>query len=156
MSRLMVLMLTLVLPAVSFAQDKDSQEVGRYALTDAGLAKFVKAVDGLRGLAGQIASCDEESARSIADQAAAIDRVPAAKAAIQSAGLTTREFVVFSLSLLQTGMAAWALDQGGKLPPGVSQANVDFYKSNKAKIEKVPSLGDGCDGPSDEEDPEED
>jgi hypothetical protein len=152
----MLLMLALVLPGVSFAQDKDSQEVSRYVLTDAGLSKYAKAVEGLRGLAGQLSSCDEEGASSIAEQAAAIDRVPAAKAAIQSAGLATREFVVFSFALLQTGMAAWAVEQpGGKLPPGFSQANVDFYKANKARIEKVPALEDGCDDSSDDEEGEE-
>jgi hypothetical protein len=68
--------------------------------------------------------------------------------------MTTREYMVFSMSLLQTGIAAWGLEQpGGKLPPGVSKANVDFYKAHKATIERL-SAGskDKCDDSADERD----
>jgi hypothetical protein len=52
--------------------------------------------------------------------------------------MTTREFVVFTWSLFQTGMAAWALDQpGGTLPPGVSKANVDFYRAHEQALQKL-------------------
>ena len=146
MSRLVVLMLALALPALSLAQDKDAQEISRYVLTDAALAKYARAVENLRPLAKQISSCEEEDADSIAAMAARIDRVPAAKAAIQSAGLPTREYVVFVFAVFQTGMAVWAMEQpGGKLPAGVSQANVNFYKANRAKIEGIPRVEDGCD-----------
>jgi hypothetical protein len=73
-----------------------------------------------------------------------IDAVPAAKAAIHSAGMTTREYVVFGLSLFQNGVAAWALDQpGGQLPPGVSRANVDFCRKHEAAIQKLRTLTKG-------------
>lgn len=155
MFRSMVLMLALTLPGLSFAQDADMQEINRYVLTDAALTKYARALENLRPLAGQIASCDEETDGSIAGMTAGIDRVPAAKAAIQSAGLTTREYVVFVLAVFQAGMATWALEQpGGKLPPGVSQSNVDFYKANRATIESMAPLEDACADSSDERDPE--
>ena len=63
---------------------------------------------------------------------------PKAKAAIESAGMTPREYLVFSFSLFQSGMAAWALSQpGGTLPPGVSKANVDFYRSHEQALKKL-------------------
>jgi len=88
--------------------------------------------------------------------AAKINAVPGAQAAIQSAGMPTREYIVFMWSMMQNGMAAWALTQpGGKLPPGISQSNVDFYKRHEAEMT---ALGDqpGCEDESreDEEDGE--
>jgi hypothetical protein len=150
----MILILTLALPALAMAQDQDTQEVNRYVLTAAALAKYANAVERLRPLSSQIANCDDEGdgGGSISEMAARIDRVPAAKAAIQSAGLTTREYVVFGFAAFQTGMAVWALEQpGGRLPPGTSQANVAFYKANRAKIEGIAPLDDDCDGDAEDE-----
>jgi hypothetical protein len=122
--------------------DRDTQEISRYALTEAGLAKYSAATQHLNKLGNSDPSrCedkDDESPSSLDQFVAKIDAKPAAKAAIQSAGMTTREYMVFSMSLFQTGLAAWALEQpGGKLPPGVSKANVDFYKAHKATIDKL-------------------
>jgi hypothetical protein len=150
----MILILTLALPALVVAQDQDTQEINRYVLTAAALTKYANAVEKLRSLSSQIADCDDEGdgAASISEMAARMDRVPAVKAAIQSAGLTTREYVVFGFATFQTGMAVWALEQpGGKLPPGTSQANVAFYKANRAKIEGMAPLDDDCDDQAEEE-----
>lgn len=149
MSRTIVLLLALALPAPSLADD--TQEINRYVLTAAGLAKYTAAIEKLRPLAAQVASCEDSGSSSIAAAAARIDRVPAAKAAIASAGLTSREYIVFSFAVFQAGMAAWSQEQGGGLPAGVTQANVNFYKSNKAKIEGIAPLDDGCDDSGDEE-----
>jgi hypothetical protein len=97
---------------------------------------------------------DGDDLQSIDDAAAKLNASPAAKAAIQSAGLTPREYVVFSFSLLQTGLGAWAADQpGGKLPPGTSKANVDFYKKHQADLKKLETFrqGDDCDDDRDDE-----
>jgi hypothetical protein len=49
-----------------------------------------------------------------------------------------REFVVFSMSVLQAGLAAWALDQpGGTLPPEVRMENVNFFRRNQSAMDKV-------------------
>jgi hypothetical protein len=149
-----ILVLGLVFAGTAAAQDQDTQEINRYVLTAAALAKYESAVEKLRPLSSQIADCDDEGdgAGSIGEMVARIDRVPAAKAAIQLAGLTAREYVVFTFATFQTAMAAWALEQpGGKLPPGVSQANVDFYKTHRARIEGIAPLDDGCDGDAEEE-----
>jgi hypothetical protein len=122
------------------AQDADSQEVMRYTLTETGLAKFTQAA---RNVAGVPGACEQEEddsddLKSIDQMVAKMNSVPGVQGAIQSAGMTTREYVVFMFSMLQNGWAAWAVSQpGGKLPPGVSQANVDFYNKHEAKMAAI-------------------
>jgi hypothetical protein len=86
--------------------------------------------------------CDREDAQdSLNDMAARMDAVPAVQAALKTAGMTAREYILFSLSLFQNGMAVWALDQpGGALPPGTSAENVTFYRAHKAELEKLGEL----------------
>ena len=133
----------LLAPFESVAQgfaDRDAREISSYALTEAALAKFTQATSNLGALSKTAtASCDDEgSGASLDANVARINGVPGAQAAIQSAGMTTREFVVFTWSLFQTGMAAWALDQpGGTLPPGVSKANVDFYRTHEQALKQL-------------------
>jgi len=153
----------LFVPAVSVAQDfsdRDSHEIASYVLTEAALTKYARATANLganaKGLSGDCDDDDEESARSLDEIVARINAIPGISAAIQSAGMTTREYIVFSLSLFQNGMAAWALSQpGGTLPPGTSKANVDFYRAHEAAIQKLGNQAgsDGCDD-SDSEDEE--
>lgn len=132
--------LVLLLPGIAAAQDRDAQEVQAYVLTDAGLAKYTQATRAMAALAGdQTGACeDHDDAQSISQAAARFDRFPAAKSAILATGMTPREYVVFSLAVLQTGLAAWGADQaGGKLPAGTSAANVAWYRKNEANLKKL-------------------
>jgi hypothetical protein len=152
----------LLAPCASVAQDsdRDAREVSSYVLTEAALAKYGKATSNLSALAKtSTAACDDDGAAASLDASVArINSVPGAQAAIQSAGLTTREYVVFTWSMVQTGMGAWALSQpGGKLPPGVSKANVDFFRANEQAFNRLDagdsdpcSDGDGSDDESTE------
>jgi hypothetical protein len=120
--------------------DRDTQEIARYVLTDAALAKYTQATKNLGVHAKQMpGDCDDgDDAKSIDEMVTRFNAVPGAKAAVQSAGLTTREYLVFTMSLFQNGMAAWALTQpGGKLPAGTSMANVNFYRAHEAAIKKL-------------------
>lgn len=152
----------LLAPLVSVAQgspDRDAREISSYVLTESALAKYTRATSNLGTLSKAATSnCDDEGdADSLDAFVARINGVPGAQAAIQSAGMTTREYVVFTWSLFQTGMAAWALDQpGGTLPPGVSKANVDFYRAHEQALNQLGSQqdSDGCDDRN-EEDAEE-
>jgi hypothetical protein len=138
--------------------NRDAKEIGAYVLTEAGLAKYTQAVKNLGPLTKQMANnCgeddDSDEAKSLDETAARVDKIPGVHAAITSAGMTTREYLVFTFSLFQNGMAAWALGQGGNPPPGTSMANVKFYKAHEAAIK---SLGVGaksadCDNGEDEE-----
>ena len=133
----------LLAPAVAVAQgfpDRDAREISAYVLSEAALVKYTRASANLGSLSKQIASnCDDsDSPASLDASVARINAVPQAKAAIESAGMTPREYLVFSFSLFQSGMAAWALSQpGGTLPPGVSKANVDFYRSHEQALGKL-------------------
>jgi len=134
------------------AQDSDTAEVQRYVLTDAGLAKYSRATQKLAALPPDAATCaddddDASGGQSIGQIVAKLDAQPGAKAAVQSAGMSLREYVVFSMSLFQNGLASWALDQpGGKLPAGVSRANVDFVRKHAAELKKLQAFGSagGC------------
>ncbi len=136
--------------------DSDSQEIASYVLNDAKLAKFAAATRNLGEITEQLPSnCDdEEGAQSLDEVAAHLDAIPDVREAIVSAGMTSREYVVFSFSLFQNGMAAWVLSQpGGSLPEGASMANVEFYRANEATFQELGSLtqSDECDDTADDE-----
>lgn len=123
--------------------DRDAKEVADYVLTDAALAKYAQALRKLQPLKEQLQQdCDRDDApKSLDDMAANMDGVPGVKAALRTAGMTSREYLVFSLSVFKNGMAAWALEQpGGKLPPDVKMANVKFYRSHEADLNKLGEL----------------
>jgi hypothetical protein len=149
----------LSVPRFASGQDADTQEVLRYTLTDSGLAKYVQATRQLAALPGGMpGNCDDDEdteSASLDEVVARVDAMPGAKAAIQSAGMSTREYMLFSLSLLHNGMAAWATSQpGGTLPPGVSKANVDFVNRHEAELKQLQGLskqGDCGDDTADEE-----
>ena len=128
--------------------DPDTREVRAYTLTDANFAKYVKATKALKD--AQFQNCvagdgdeDDEGADSIASAAAMIDAVPAAKAALQSAGMSSHEYVVFAFSLLENGMASYMMQTpGGKLPDGINPANVDFIKRHSAELHQLANESD--------------
>lgn len=143
MLRFIWIALALALPGLAAAQDADTQEINRYVLTAAGLAKYTAATQKLGELANQLTSCEDEddaATQSLSEMVAGIEENAAATAAIQSAGMTTREYLVFGMAAFQSGMAAWALSQGGKLPPGVTMASVNFYRDHEAEIQDMNEL----------------
>jgi hypothetical protein len=157
------LAVALLTPPASQAQassDRDTREISSYVLTDAAFAKYTQATRNLSAAAKQMPSdCDDATgAKSLDDYVARVNAIPEARAAISAAGMTTREYVVFGWSVLQSGMAAWALDQpGGTLPAGTSMANVNFYRANAAAMQKLgaETKSDACDDADSEEEEEE-
>ncbi len=153
-----IIALVLLWPGLTVAQDADTQEVERYTLTEAGLAKFKQAMRNLTALPTSADNCEGlDDSASLSDMAAQLDAMPGVKGAIQAAGMTTREYAVFNLSLLHNAMAAWAASQpGAKLPPGTSQANVDFYNRHATEIANLPRPDEGdCDDGMTEDDYDE-
>jgi hypothetical protein len=105
------------------------------------------ATHNLRGI--KFEDCDDEAdLHNITQTAARMDAVPGAKAAVQSAGMTSREYVVFTLSLMQNGIASHLLDRpGAKLPAGTNPGNVEFFRTRSAAMEQLANERDagGCD-----------
>ena len=135
-------LLTLV-PALSFAQssgDSDAKAVSAYRLTDATLPKYEKATRNLAALPPEtFKNCSSDDApQSLDALVARIDANAAASGAIQSAGMTTRDYALFTFSVFQAGMAAWALEQpGAKAPANVSMDNVAFYRKHAAELKTL-------------------
>jgi hypothetical protein len=127
--------------------DADLAEVRAVTLTEAGFAKYVQATRNLATAQFETCAADDEAddagATTVAQMAAKLDGVPAAKAAVQAAGLTSRQYVVFSLALMENGFAAY-MPAGNKLPPGINPANVEFMRSHSAEMDR---LGDEIDEP---------
>jgi len=161
LAKLLLVVAALALPGIAAANENDKREISNYVLTEAGLAKFKQATDKLSAVPGACAKADDDdddddsSSQSLDQMVAKLDAVPGAQAAIRSAGMTTREYVVFMWSIMQTGMSAWAQDQGGKLPAGVSQANVDFYRKHEAAMAAI-GENDPCDDDFQDDDEEDD
>ncbi len=132
--------------------DADTREIMAYTLTESALGKYMQATRNLSGV--KVEDCDDDSGvRSLAEAAAKIDAVPGARAAVQSAGMTSREYVLFAFSLIQNGFAAYALNQpGGKLPQGISMANVDFFRKHSGDMEELANetKEGGCAGDEDD------
>jgi len=123
--------------------DRDTNEIAGYMLTEAALAKYTKAVHKLQPLMGQLPQdCDQhEGPHSLNGMAARMEGIPEVKSVLKAAGMTSREYLLFSWSMFQNGLAAWSLGQpGGRLPPGAKMANVNFYRAHEAELKKLGEL----------------
>lgn len=137
--------LSLVVAPAASAQgvgDRDAKEISSYRLTDAAFARYAKAQRNLTAAGNQASGdcdSDESSAAGSIDQVVArLNAKAGARTALQAAGMPPREYVVFSFSVFQAGIAAWTLDQpGGKLAAGVSMDNVNFYRKHEAALQKL-------------------
>ncbi len=101
-------------------------------------ATFALALSPAVGAQGSGDSDESSSSGSIDQMVARLNANAATRAALQSAGMPAREYVVFGFSVFQAGIAAWTLDQpGGKLAAGVSMDNVNYYRKNEAALQKL-------------------
>ena len=102
--------------------DADARELRAYTLTETTFDRYAQATRNLSGV--QIQSCDDDSAVASIDEAAAmLDAVPAARSAVHRAGMTSREYVLFALSL-----AACAAATSGSFAMG-SGVMFNFFAS---------------------------
>jgi hypothetical protein len=97
-------------------------------------------------LADEIARADEgdqddgaNGAGTIAEYAARVESSPALAAAVKAVGLSPREYATAALALLHAATAQAFMDQKllAKLPPEVSQRNLDFVRQHRARLEKL-------------------
>ena len=116
-------LLMVLAPVVVEAQnpaDRDAKEIADYMLTEPALAKYKQAVHKLQPLIAQLPQdCERENgSTSLKDMATRMDAISGVKSALKAAGMTSREYLVFTWSVFQSGMAVLAVQQpGGKLPP---------------------------------------
>jgi len=145
-SSLLLALAAATVVAVPLPAQSDEETLARYRLTEATLAKFTQASRNLIAAATADPSAREpesegDNPHTIADMAAAYDRHPALKRAITSAGMTTREFTTFVLSMLQAGMGAWVVEREhgrrDKVPAGIPIENVLFYQDHQAELERI-------------------
>jgi hypothetical protein len=132
--------------AAPLGAQTDDEILARYRLTEAGLVKFTQASRNFIAIAkADSAALEQQSEDSdgmtLAQMAALYDGHPGLKRAITSAGMTTREYVTFIMSMFQAGMGAWMVEQQGgkfdKVPAGFPHENIRFYQQHRAALEAI-------------------
>ena len=80
---------------------------------------------------------------TLSGMAAAIDKEPLARKALDDAGITSREFAKFALASFQAGMVAGMMKQGvikevpKELAATVNMDNVKFFQEHEAEFEAL-------------------
>ena len=131
--------------------DADLQDVSKYKLSMDKIDKYiqsqknlgakVKSMSAAERAAFQNSDISSDANASLDDMVAKIDKQPVMVAAIKDAGLSTREWVLVTMSMMQTGMAAAVL----KMRPNdnqdsliremkVNPDNIKFYNEHEAEI----------------------
>jgi len=132
--------------AAPLVAQTDEETLARYRLTEAGLVKFTQASRNFIAVAkADSAALEQQSedsdGQTIAQIAALYDGHPGLKRAVSSAGMTTREYVTFMMSMFQAGMAAWLVEQQGgkfdKVPAGIPVENIRFYQQHRAELDRI-------------------
>lgn len=120
----------------------DEQEINNYRLTEKNIEKFSQATKNLLTATQKNPKMFEEgpeapeqkSEETLSGIVEAFDKIPDAKKAIQDAGMTTRDYWMFSLAMVYAATGNLVLKSGQKLPEGFSRENVEFYQANEAKF----------------------
>ena len=93
-----------------------------------------------------IDSANDHNPPTLSQMAAAINDVPAARAALADAGLDAREYTKFSLAAMQAGMIAGMMKSGvvkempKELAATVNMENVKFMQEHEAEVEAFAKL----------------
>jgi len=153
---LLALFAALPLPAFGGGQSQtqspsraDESAIRSYSLT---MSKFEAWVAATAATQRALEALPEGEARAVRigadgsiDRVAGIyDRIPSLRSAVRDHGLTTREFTVFGLALIQalTVNAALRYNPNGAKPDQVNPANLKFVEANRAVIEeRMRSMG---------------
>ncbi len=134
--------------AAPLGAQSDEETLARYRLTEAAFAKFSQAARNLIAAAKADPATfrekegdGDETAESIAELAAFYERHPTLKRAINAAGMTTREYTIFTLSMFEAGMAAFLVEQQGgtfdNVPAAVPRDNVLFFQRHQEELKRI-------------------
>lgn len=127
------------------SSDADLRELSRYTLTMPDFNKYAAANENLSKAPKQEESEDDDEAsdnESLDEMAARIEKVPGARKAIESAGLTVWQYAVITMALFQASFAQFAIEAGADpakvaKDASVNPANLKFVKEHKADLEKL-------------------
>lgn len=122
--------------------------IASYRLTSAGLDKFVRATNALKGLEEEDIDIedridmDDPENIDLNEIAAAFDSEPRIKNAINGAGLTSREYLTFMFAMIQAMFGSVMVQMGGEqalndMPAGVLKDNIQFFTANQAAFEAL-------------------
>jgi hypothetical protein len=123
------------------AIDADEREVTAFRLSMDNLIKFGNATSALMKITHDDPSLrkqmeEEQQGKNLQEETAALERHPTAVAAIRSAGLTPREYLVMTATIVSTTMAVGMKKEGmiKEFPAIVSAENAAFVNQNYEKI----------------------
>lgn len=146
------LILSLLLPARAVGQRSsgfspaDHQAIASHRLTMDNIGKAAVAAGKLKELEKdpkfKAILMSKEEAKSIQDVIAKMDATPQIRSAVESSGLTSREFMLTVLSLATTRSAAKLTAMGGDAAKAAatlptSPQNLQFYAAHEADIERL-------------------
>jgi hypothetical protein len=117
--------------------------VRKYAAANANLAKHPKVEEDDDA---EDHNDDDSDDESLDGMVARIEKIPTARTAIESAGLTVRQYAVITMALIQASMAQFAVESGADpakvaRDAGVNPANIRFVKEHKAELQKMQGTG---------------
>lgn len=144
-------------PAASSGGGDDLADVTNYKLTMDKIDKYIAAQRNITNKAKSMSQAEREAMEarnenrgdpnaSLADMARNIDREPMMRDAIRDAGLSSREFALITISMMQSAMASSVL----KMRPNDNQDsliremkanpdNIKFYREHEAEITRKTS-----------------
>lgn len=124
-------------------------EVANYRMTSETLEQFTRATHALKELEeeggldiGAELDVDDPSELSVDRIASAFDSHPRVRGAIQGAGMDTREYVTFLMSMVQTIMGSVMVQMGGEqaladMPDSALKHNIRFFLDNQEAFEAL-------------------
>jgi hypothetical protein len=120
----------------------DTNEINQYKLTDKALGQYFQAIKNLLPVVQknprlkERSDDDDDDVNSLSQLVQEFDGIPGAKKAVEDAGLTTREFLVFQFSLMTAIASSYIQKSGGELPPEFSKQNVEFFHAHEDEFRK--------------------
>jgi hypothetical protein len=132
--------------------DPDLQRVAHFRLDDRVVTQYIRAQKMLmQAVKAHPELQDQEDpsdAKTLDETIARLDKQPALRAALASAGMSTTDYVLCSFALMQSGIYAWGVQMDGKtwakIPPGIPTENTKWVIAHKAELDKLKAVsGDG-------------
>lgn len=128
-------------------EGRDLETLSNYKLTMDDLHKWARANTAVSAIARQRPDLEEEMATnaeeaSIEGMADKLNSVPDVREAIESNGLSARQFTVITFTVMQVAMAQMALQQGVPADSfaaraGINPGNLEFYEANRVEIDQL-------------------